>query len=161
MGSYFTTNGVFFDIIGNAMEWVQPLSQGHLLMGYSYKQYGKDNSLKTFHPYKRHFAAPTDTSNDYGFRCAYQPSQAQWQWLQNRPKTLARDGTICWNTRNNLSANGLNLITPHNQIFQAGGQLFPNELCLIPNTAQQLGPPQNLTNPAKPNGNGYKTAPKP
>lgn len=145
VGSYFTTNGIFQDIIGNAMEWVQPLPSGHLLMGYSYKQYGQDNALKQFHPYKRHFANANDASNDYGFRCAYQPNQSQWQWLQSRPKTINRDGVTCWSTRNNLSPNGLNLVTPHNKFFQAGGQLFPNEVCTVPNQSRQLGPPEALT----------------
>ena len=145
VGSYFTTNGIFQDIIGNAMEWVQPLPKGHLLMGYSYKQYGKDNQLKQFHPYKRHFANPTDTSNDYGFRCAYQPTKAQWQWLQSRPKTINRDGVTCWSTRNNLATSGLNLVTPHNKAYQASGQLFPNEMCAVPQHTSQLGPPESLT----------------
>lgn len=145
VGSYFTTNGIFQDIIGNAMEWVQPLPTGHLLMGYSYKQYGQDNALKQFHPYKRHFAKANEISNDYGFRCAYQPTKNQWQWLQNRPKTIDRDGISCWSTRNNLSPNGLNLITPHNKFFQASGQLFPNEVCTVPQQSKQLGPPESLT----------------
>lgn len=145
IGSVLSQLGVFQDIIGNAMEWVQPTAGRHLLMGYSFKQYGKDNALSNFHPFKRHFAEPDSSANDYGFRCIYQPSEQQLRWLQSRPKSIEKSGVSCWHSRANVHQAGFNLDTPHNRMFQAGGQLFPDELCLLPQRDYPLGPPHQLT----------------
>ncbi len=145
VGSVLSQLGVFQDIIGNAMEWVQPDAGRHLLMGYSFKQYGKDNMLEHFHPFKRHFAPADSSANDFGFRCAYEPSEQQLRLLATRPKSVEKSGVSCWHSSGNVHQAAFNLGNTHNRMFQAGGQIFPEQLCLLPQKNYPLGPPHRLT----------------
>jgi formylglycine-generating enzyme required for sulfatase activity len=145
VGSVISQLGVFQDIIGNAMEWVLPEGGRHLLMGYSFKQYGKDNSINNFHPFKRHFADPNSSANDFGFRCVYEPNDQQVRLIDSLTRSLEKSAVSCWSSRGNIHPSAFNLGTPHNRMFQAGGQIFPKELCLLPQRDYQLGPPHRLT----------------
>jgi formylglycine-generating enzyme required for sulfatase activity len=116
-----TVRGVFQDLIGNVMEWVAPNEGKHFLMGYSYKDYEKSRTREHFLAYRRIYQAKSQIANDFGFRCAYEPSDADMVRLNQRPPTLNRDGVICHETR---SVKGL---------------LFPQQMCQLPKKTYQLG----------------------
>lgn len=136
VGMYRAQKGVFQELIGNAMEWVQPAQGQHFLMGYSYKQISPQQ--KAFHPFKRHFASANERDNDFGFRCVY-PAPPNFQANLLRTQTVNRDGLRCWRTRDNLGPGRFDLITPTNQKYYGGGMMFPDELCELPQKPYRLG----------------------
>ncbi|MCJ8269272.1 MAG: formylglycine-generating enzyme family protein, partial [Psychrosphaera sp.] len=129
VGKYQSSRGIFHDVIGNVMEWVQPLAGRHLLMGYSYKQYGQSNDLKAFHPFKRFYSAPDTIGNDFGFRCVYEVKDPAFLLHPAMPATVNRGGVECWQTRAHLGENQFNLINEHNRVHAGGSLIFPDEMC--------------------------------
>jgi formylglycine-generating enzyme required for sulfatase activity len=140
VGKYQSARGVFHDVIGNVMEWVQPLAGRHLLMGYSYKQYGQANDLKTFHPFKRFYSGPNTIGNDFGFRCVYEVEDPAFLLHPAMPATVNRDGVECWQTRAHLGAKQFDLLNQDNRMHAGGSLIFPDELCELPQKTYQLGP---------------------
>lgn len=137
---YRTKQGVLQEIIGNVMEWTAPVQGQYFLMGYSYKNYQKEQSV--FHPFKRHYAEREQSETDFGFRCVYAaPRQFQEQLL--RTQTITRDGMKCWRTRDNIGPDKFNLLNDYNKPYYAGGMLLPDELCELPQKIYQLGPDAN------------------
>lgn len=145
VGSHPSQRGIFHDIIGNVMEWVQPEQGRHFLMGYSYKQYPKPNTAAYFYPFKRAYHAANDFENDYGLRCVYEVDHADFQLDNLPPATVARDGTSCWRTKSHLGKTEFDLVTQDNAFQAKHGNPFPNQLCELPQKSWSLGPDLDLT----------------
>ncbi len=148
VASYQSAKGVFHDIIGNVMEWVQPEQGRHFLMGYSYKQYGDvvEDKEPAFYPWKRTYDKANGFENDYGVRCVYEPTQADFlSKMQLTAPLTSSAGVNCWQTMANLGENAFNLLTNDNKWLSTGGRPFPQELCELPQKRYQLGPDLDLT----------------
>lgn len=151
----------FHDLIGNAIEWVQPLNDKHFLMGYSFKHSDQKPLIPTYHAYRRHFATAISNHNDYGFRCAYPLSNSEWYRLQNSPTTVNQTNNGCWSSKQltsvikTFSQANIKLrshLNGHEDKYKEIPiaenllqRLWPMQMCLLPYTPHQLGPPAHLT----------------
>jgi formylglycine-generating enzyme required for sulfatase activity len=138
VASYKSSQGIFDDVIGNVMEWIQPSEGRHFLMGYSYKQYSDEQ--KVFYPFKRHYTGADTVENDYGFRCVYAVSNPDFLLDTSKPPTLSRNGVNCYKTSDHINDRQFALTTQANQLFTRAINVFPEQLCELPNKTYQLGP---------------------
>ncbi|MFT4927895.1 MAG: sulfatase activating formylglycine-generating enzyme [Phenylobacterium sp.] len=150
VGSDSTGRGIFFDIIGNVMEWVQPENGQHFLMGHSYKQSAQQSSKDTLYPWQRHHASANDFANDFGVRCVYEAPTLNFKLNPRKPPIASKDGVNCWNTLAHVGPTGFDLIHKRTRtaanpsVVQIPVTALPPQLCELPIKSYQLGPPETV-----------------